>query len=77
MQDLLLQKDTSEAGTLVLFDSKMNKHLVRDFSDVVKFHNLVWGHFYKLSESYKKPDDLWFKYMLEYGVLTITPGNIR
>lgn len=67
-------QETSEENTLLFVDSRNNKHLVRDFEDMVRFNNHVWGLFFK-SEEYKKPDTLWFGYMLEHGVLNITPGK--
>lgn len=66
-------QDTSEANTLVFFDSKNNPCAIRGFEDLVKFNSHIWSSFYKLSEDYKKPDSLWFGYMLEYNVLNITP----
>lgn len=70
-------QDTNEANTLVFFDNKGHKHVVKNFEDLVKFNNVVWGNFFKLSEDFKKPDNLWFMYMLQYGVLSITPGNVK
>lgn len=70
-------QETDKANTLVFFDNKGREHVVESFEDVVKFNNFVWGVFFKLSEDYKKPDLLWFQYMLQYGVLSITPGNVR
>lgn len=66
-------QDTSEANTLVFYDSKNNQCAIRSFEDLVKFNSHVWSSFYKLSEDYKKPDSLWFGYMLEYNALNITP----
>lgn len=68
-------QDTSEANTLVFYDSKNHKHVIKTFEDLVKFHNHVWGLFYKVAKEYQKPDTGWFSYMLEYGVLSITPGG--
>jgi hypothetical protein len=68
-------QDTSEANTLVFYDSKNHKHVIKSFEDLVKFHNHVWGLFYKTAKEYQKPDTSWFSYMLEYGVLSITPGG--
>lgn len=70
-------QDTNEANTLVFFDNKGHKHIVRTFEDLVKFHNHVWGIYFKLSNDFKKPDNLWFGYMLQYGVLSITPGSFK
>lgn len=70
-------QETDKANTLVFFDNKGREHVVESFEDLVKFNNFVWGVFFKLSEDYKKPDLLWFQYMLQYGVLSITPGNVK
>lgn len=70
-------QDTNEANTLVFYDNKNNKHLVKSFEDLVKFHNHIWGIYFKLSDSFKKPDNLWFGHMLQYGVLNITPGAVK
>jgi hypothetical protein len=70
-------QDTNEANTLVFLDNKGHKHIIRSFEDLVKFHNHVWGIYFKISDSFKKPDNLWFGYMLQYGVLSITPGSIK
>lgn len=70
-------QETDKANTLVFFDNKGREHVVESFEDVVKFNNFIWGVFFKLSEDYKKPDLLWFPYMLQYGVLSITPGNFK
>lgn len=68
-------QETSEFDTLVFVDNKNHKHLVKSFEDLVKFNNHVWSIYFKLSEDYRKPDTLWFGYMLQYGVLSITPGR--
>jgi hypothetical protein len=68
-------QETTEANTLVFFDAKGHKHLVKSFEDLVKFNSHVWGIFYKQSEDYKKPNSKWFGYMLELGALNITPGR--
>ena len=70
-------QETNKENTLVFFDNKGREHVVESFEDLVKFNNFVWGVFFKLSEDYKKPDFLWFQYMLQYGVLSITPGNVK
>ena len=70
-------KETNQPNTLVFFDNKGREHLVESFEDLVKFNNSIWGVFFKLSDDYKKPDFLWFQYMLQYGVLSITPGNTK
>lgn len=70
-------QETSEDNSLVFYDMKGHKFLVKDFEDLVKFHNHVWGQFYKVSDSYKKPDMLWFGFLLQYGVLNITPGSMK
>lgn len=70
-------QETDKSNTLVFFDNKGREHVVQSFEDLVKFNNFVWGVFFKLSEDYKKPDLLWFPYMLQYGVLSITPGNFK
>jgi hypothetical protein len=70
-------QETNDVNTLVFFDNKGHKHPIKNFDDLVKFHNFIWGTYFKLSEDYKKPDSLWFGYMLQHGVLSITPGNIR
>lgn len=70
-------QETSEPDALVFYDSKNHRHLVKTFEDLVKFHNHVWGLFFKISEEYKKPDILWFGFMLQYGVLNIMPGSVK
>lgn len=70
-------QETDKVNTLVFFDNKGREHVVESFEDLVKFNNFIWGIFFKLSEDYKKPDLLWFQYMLHYGVLSITPGNVK
>jgi hypothetical protein len=72
-----LAQETNEPEYLVLYDNKNHKHLIKSFEDLVKFHNHVWGLFFKISEDYKKPDILWFGFMLQYNVLSITPGNVK
>lgn len=66
-------QDTSEANTLVFYDNKNNECAVKKFEDLVRFNSHVWSAFFKLSEDYKKPDSMWFGYMLEYNALSITP----
>lgn len=66
-------QETNEPESLVFYDAKNTKHIVRSFKDVVNLNAIVWGYFFKISEDYKKPDQEWFPYMLEYGVLNITP----
>lgn len=66
-------QDTSEANTLVFYDSKNNQCSVKTFEELVRFNSHVWSAFYKSSEEYKKPDSLWFGYMLEFNALNITP----
>lgn len=70
-------QETNKPNTLVFFDNKGREHIVESFEDLVKFNNFIWGVFFKLSEDYKKPDLLWFQYMLQHGVLSITPGNVK
>lgn len=70
-------QETDKTNTLVFFDNRGREHVVNSFEDLVKFNNFVWGVFFRLSEDYKKPDLLWFQYMLQHGVLSITPGNVR
>lgn len=76
-QGFAFAQETSEPNALVFYDSKNHRHLIKTFEDLVKFHNHVWGLFYKVSDEYKKPDMLWFSFMLQYGVLSITPGNVK
>lgn len=68
-------QETNEPNTLVFYDAKGHKNLIKSFEDLVKFNSQVWGVFYKLSEDYKKPSQKWFGYMLELGALNITPGK--
>lgn len=68
-------QETNEPNVLIFFDSKGHKHVIKSFEDLVKFNNHVWGVFYKISDEYKKPNHKWFGYMLELGVLNITPGG--
>lgn len=68
-------QETSEPEALVFYDNKNGKHLIKNFEDLVKFNNHVWGAFFKLSEEYRKPEILWFGFLLQYGVLSITPGS--
>lgn len=70
-------QETNKPNTLVFFDNKGREHIVESFEDLVKFNNSIWGVFFRLSEDYKKPDFLWFQYMLQHGVLSITPGNVK
>jgi hypothetical protein len=71
-----LALENSNFEHLVLLDNKGHKHLIKSFEDLVKFNNFIWGVFFKQDE-FKKPDALWFKYMLELGVLNITPGSFK
>lgn len=68
-------QETTNPEVLVFFDSKGHKHLIKSFEDLVNFNNHVWGLFFKLSEEYKKPNSEWFHYLLDLGVLNITPGG--
>ena len=70
-------QETTKDNTLVFFDNKGREHIIQSFEDLVKFHNFIWGVFFKVSEDYKKPDIMWFQYMLQYGVVSITPGNVK
>lgn len=70
-------QETTKDNTLVFFDNKGREHVIQSFEDLVKFHNFIWGVFFKVSEDYKKPDIMWFQYMLQYGVVSITPGNVK
>lgn len=70
-------QDTSEANTLVFYDNKGHKHIVKSFEDLVKFHSVVWSNFFKISDDFRKPDNLWFMYMLQYDVVSITPGATK
>ena len=64
-------------STIIFFDNKGREHLIETFEDLVKFHNFIWGVFFKVSEDYKKPDIMWFHHMLQHGVVSITPGNAK
>lgn len=66
-------KDTTEANTLAFIDNKGNFYSIKNFEELVKYNNHIWAAFYKLSDDYKKPNSLWFSYLLEYNVLNITP----
>lgn len=68
-------QDTSESNTLVVYDVKGHKTLIKNFENLVEFNSLIWGAFIKLDEEYKKPNMKWFSYMFEYGYLNITPGK--
>lgn len=70
-------QETTKDNTLLFFDNKGREHIIESFEDLVKFNNFIWGVFFRLSEDYKKPDFLWFQYMLQHGVLSITPGNVK
>lgn len=70
-------QETTKDNTLVFFDNKGREHVINSFEDLVKFHNFIWGAFFKVSEDYRKPDIMWFQYMLQYGVVSITPGNVK
>ena len=66
-------QDTTETNALAFEDAKGYKHLVRNFTELVHFHSLVWSQFYKEDE-YKKPNAKWLSHMLELGAVNITPG---
>lgn len=66
-------QETSDPTLLAFYDHKGNKHPVRSFEDIVSLNATIWGVYYKLSPDYKKPDTMWFPYMIEYGVLNIAP----
>lgn len=66
-------QETNELNSLIFYDAKGHKHLIKSFEDLVKLNSLIWGSFFKISEDYKKPNILWFNYMLELDVLNITP----
>ena len=68
-----LAQDTSEVNALALEDSRGYKHLVRNFTELVHFHSLVWSQFFK-DDNYKKPNPQWLPHMLELGAVNITPG---
>jgi hypothetical protein len=68
-------QETSDFESVVFYDSKGLPVVVKSFKDLVKFNNDVWGSFFKLSEEYKRPDELWFNLMLSYDVLAIMPGG--
>lgn len=68
-------QDTSESNTLVFYDTKGHKHLIKNFENLVEFNSTIWGSFIKFAEEYKKPNMKWFPYMFEYGYLNITPGK--
>jgi len=70
-------QETTEQNTLVFYDAKGHKHLIKSFEDLVRFNGKVWGSFYKLNNGcdYKKPNPKWFNYMLELDILNITPGD--
>lgn len=65
-------QDTTERNVLVAYDHKGNPSAIKNFNDLVKFNSQIWSVFYKLEE-HKKPDMFWFPYMLELGVLNISP----
>lgn len=69
----VLAQDTTIANALALTDSKGNRHLVKTFEELVFFHSMVWGSFFKSSAEYKKPNPKWFPFLLEYGALNISP----
>jgi hypothetical protein len=68
-------QETSEPDTLVAYDNKGAKHVLKNFEDLVKFHSHIWGTFFKLSEDYRKPDMKWFPFLLQYNALNITPSK--
>lgn len=70
----IFAQETTEDGTLVFNDARNSKHLVKNFEDLVKLHNHVWGQFFK-QEEFQKPDTNWLSYMLEYDVLNLRPGK--
>lgn len=70
----IFAQETTENNTLVFFDAKGHKHYIKDFNELVSLNSFVWGQFYK-SEEFKKPNAKWFGYMLELGVLNITPSK--
>ncbi len=68
-------QETTEEGTLLFVDTKGHKHYVKSFEELVSLNSVVWGQFFKQSDEYKKPNAKWFGFMLELGVLNITPGK--
>lgn len=66
--------ETSEPDTLVFYDSKNHRHLVKNFDDLIKFNHHVWHLFHK-SDEYKKPHILWFGFLLQNDLLNITPSS--
>lgn len=66
-------QETSDPEALVFFDAKNTKHIVRSFRDIVSLNATVWGYYFRIADEFKKPDSEWFPYMIEYGVLNITP----
>lgn len=67
-------QETNEDGSLIFLDARNSKHVVKNFEELVRFNNHVWGQFFKQDE-YQKPDTNWLSYMLEYDVLSLRPGK--
>lgn len=68
-------QETSDPESLVAYDNKGTKHLLKNFEDLVRFNNQVWATFFKVSEDYRKPDMKWFPFLLQYDALNITPSK--
>lgn len=67
-------QETEDSSLLVAYDNKEHQFPIKSFEDLVKFNNLIWGVFYKISEQHKKPDSLWFELMLKHDAVSITPN---
>lgn len=68
-------QETSDPNLFAFYDHKCVKVPIRTFEELVVFNAQMWGVYFKQSQDYKKPDSHWFPYMLEYGVLNITPPS--
>ncbi len=68
-------QETTEEGTMLFLDAKGHKHYVKSFEELASLNSIVWGQFFKQSDEYKKPNAKWFGFMLELGVLNITPNK--
>lgn len=71
----IFAQETTEDGTLAFFDAKGHKHYIKTFEELASLNSIVWGQFYKTTDEYKKPNAKWFGFMLELGVLNITPNK--
>ena len=60
-------------NALIAIDNKNKSHLISNFDDLIKFHLIIWKHYFKQKE-YMVLNSKWYPFVINSPYISITPN---